>query len=260
MVVACKIRKEIIMSRWARLDALNFNDNSRRVLYVTADNSETSKNSYDYEHYEGIGGPQYEWVTCPDYVETHWHFIRGIFCSDTEAAYWYLNLRPINLPPRTYEELQLENTKNIPLQDYIVVARVHDMNNFSARKFYLDINNTRVGQMREIISNSLGTPGYEIGVLACTNYWSPETVMNRYKGKNSSIYYESVNIFCSVLDGKKKGQNPPVGVSASQRQVLTDNNTRLSDMNGRVIVFYQNSIPRTPWSPDLIDIVLDVIF
>lgn len=252
------------MSNWAKLNIDKSYQNELSVIETTT----------DYEKVASIGNGKIFtidnndpwiapvkcfWEECPDYVSAGWFKIMDVYCSDDEAAFWYLNRKPKNLPPRTHEELELEKIKNIPRKGKIAAVRIQSLENFTVQTFVLDINNRRVGEMRKLIANALGNKDESIDTLACTNLWTPDEIVARYKKRNSGVNFETVNILQSVLDGQRHGQNPSVGVSGNQRQLLIDDDMRVTDMIGKILVFSQRTIPKSPQSLDVVDIILDII-
>ncbi len=196
----------------------------------------------------------------PDYVKNDWVFIHGKPCSPLAAKYWETNLFPRGLPPPPIEEQLAREELRPQQQGEIAVAHVMSYENFSVKIYRCDVNNTLVMDLKNSIISELGISNGNLGVLASTNHWNSHEMVQRYKNIKTStpILFETVNILSSVLDGKRHGQNPSVGVSEKNRQILSDY-TRLADILGTVVVFRHNPIPSNPWSPDFIDIIIDIV-
>ncbi|WP_155294698.1 hypothetical protein [Pseudomonas fluorescens] len=196
----------------------------------------------------------------PDYVEIGWSIISNVICTPTATQYWETELKSRGLPPPPREEQLAREDIRPESQSIIAVAQVMDIDNFNVKTFKCDVNNTLAMDLKNSISISMGTKCTDIGTIVSTDYWNCEQIVNRYKNimASSPVRYETVNILSSVVDGKRHGQNPPLGVSQKNRQVVTDY-TRLADMLGPVVVFHYNPIPRNPWSPDFVDIIIDIV-
>ncbi|WP_434594810.1 hypothetical protein J3Q09_02530 [Pseudomonas sp. R4-83] len=196
----------------------------------------------------------------PDYVECGWSRIFDVYCSPAATEYWEKYLKGKGLPPPPREEQLAREEIRPKKQGIIAVAQVMDLGNFNVKTFSCDVNNTLVMDLKNSIAISMGINFADIETMASTDYWDCDQIVHRYKNIMTStpVRYETINILSSVLDGKRHGQNPPVGVAPKNRQVLTDY-IRLADMLGPVVSFHYNPIPRNPWTPDFVDIIIDIV-
>ncbi|MHC8409033.1 hypothetical protein ACYZTR_02390 [Pseudomonas sp. Hz4] len=206
-------------------------------------------------------------VNCPDKVQKNWFLLDGSFLSPQAFAYWNQNLLPKGLPPRSAEELEADRIASLyPEQvETLAVVRMSDtFSNFQVATFALDINNTTVEQLRSALTPKLGAQPKNTP-MASTDAFTPDEVVKRFRDswKNTAVAFDSINRFCSVLDGKKRGQNPPVGVAGNHRLTLTDD-LRLAQVLGRVIVYvHPQPIPRESFLSQLkekgIDALIDIV-
>lgn len=245
------------MSRWAVLMPKDYYQYSE-VVYAGDDELEANKMAGREYSRRGAAGPSYECVACPDYVDQGWYFAMGVFCTPEEISYWSQNLQPDNLPPRTYEQLQELRRIDIAQRENVAIACVHNMNNWSALKIFINTQAHSVGDLKGAIESRLHIPRSAMNVIGCTNFWSPEEVMARHGNTSTSLRYDMINRLNSVLDGVPKGR-PPVGVPLDRRQLLSDD-VMLHEMPGRVVVLHHNSAPSTPWSPDLLEVFFHSLF
>jgi len=153
---------------------------------------------------------------------------------------------------RKIEDERIANLRP-PKMGKIAIVRLYDtFINFQAVTLNLDLNNTTIKQLRSALSKKLGVQPKDTP-MASTNAFSPDEVMTRTRNSRSNVplAFDSANRFTSVLDGKKHGQSPAVGVAPDQRSTLTDD-LRLADIKGRVIVYiHPNPLPRTTFAEQL---------
>ena len=143
----------------------------------------------------------------------------------------------------------------------VAVVRLHDSLNFEVAVFKLDINNTRVIDMKKMLASRLKIQPSAV-YLSSTNAFWPDQVVNLHEKSKTNIplMIDTANRFMSVLDGEKHGTGPAVGVPPNQRSTLADN-VRLADMKGSVMVYLHNAIPRTPFNlvKFLTDVTIDIV-
>ncbi|MEN5046719.1 hypothetical protein [Pseudomonas koreensis] len=143
----------------------------------------------------------------------------------------------------------------------VAVVRLHDSLNFEVAVFKLDINNTRVIDMKKMLASRLKIQPSAV-YLSSTNAFWPDQVVNLHEKSKTNIplMIDTANRFMSVLDGEKHGKGPAVGVPPNQRSTLADN-VRLADMKGSVMVYLHNAIPRTPFNlvEFLTDVTIDIV-
>lgn len=213
-------------------------------------------------------------VKCPDEAKKGWMFIDHIYTDPEEYVHWIDTLLKKGLPPRTPEEIEhdrlkaiederIANLRPVEMGD-IALIRIMDMSNFSSVILHLDINNTKVKDMRTLAVKVFGGKAADIP-MASTNAFTPDkiTELTKKSKEHSPTRHDSINRFKSVLDGKKHGYGPAVGVPPETRSTLADN-VRLADMKGQVIVYWYNGITKTSFAEQLkelgIDAAIDILF
>ncbi|WP_445178772.1 hypothetical protein [Pseudomonas sp. McL0111] len=245
---------------------------------ISLSNANYLKKKYNITNYADT--QRILFITIPDEVTDSWLILDGVLVDPAAYKYWLKNLMEKGLSPRSPEELEadrkqehedkrLADLKEAEAErlkylrpkkiEKIAVVRMHDtFINFQAAIFTLDTNNTTVKQLRSALTNQLGAQPQGTP-MASTNAFTPDELIKRVNDskKNTSLAFDSANRFTSVLDGKKHGQNPAVGVQPDQRSTLTDN-VRLADIKGRVIVYiHPYPIPRTSFLEQLKEIGID---
>ncbi len=226
--------------------------------------------------------PEYSnalYVNCPDETMHDWMLIDGIFLDQEAYVNWRDNLMEKGMPPRSSQEIaedkriaeedrlraeaeakRLETEKKWQEAEAIrranlrpkktgkiAIARIHDLDNYSVTVIELDVNNTTVKDIRKLITK---VNGAEAGgrPLASTNYFTAQGLRdftNKNKG-NLSIRITTRHQLASVVMDKGYGQ-PKVRVPSNSRSTLEDN-LRLADIKGEVIVYFYNGIPKNPFS------------
>lgn len=217
------------------------------------------------------------YVNCPDETEAGWLLIDGVFLDGDAFINWRDNLMEKGAPPRSSQELaedkriaeedrlrteaqakQLEKENKIreaeavrlanlrpEKKGEIALARIIDLDNYSVALMELDINNTTVKDLRRLISKVHGSAAGE-RPLASTNYYTAKGLSDLTK-KNIGKISENIttrHLLASVVTDEGYGQ-PKMRVPSNTRSTLEDN-VRLADMKGEVVVYFYNSMPRSP--------------
>lgn len=215
------------------------------------------------------------YMKCPYTTDISSFLIDDKFTDPAEFLNWADDLSTRGLPPRTPEEVESDRLREIeekrladlrpPLRGSIVLVQIIDSINFNLNVVTLDLANTKVRQIRSVIAKTLKLSAFG-NELASTNHFSIDKAKELAieARKNMPTRHYAVNMFRSVMTGKKYGSGPAVGVDPNSRSTLSDN-MRLSEIKGNVVVYYYNGVLRESFASQfkemaidaLIDIVLD---
>lgn len=187
------------------------------------------------------------YMKCPYTTDSSCFLVDDRFTDPAEFLNWADNLSKYGLPPRTREEIERDRAEEKrlaelrpPQQGSIALVHIVNSDTFELSIITLDLANTKVSQIRTALSKAFKLPGASSGLVS-TNHFSVDQVKELAvaASKDAPTRHYAVNMFMSVVDGKKYGSEPAVGVPPNSRSTLSDN-MRLSDMKGNVVVYYYN--------------------